>query len=72
MSLSKTISSLTNASITRLVNGTVDNLVNRTFVSLLNTTYNKNGTEGAVVQTVINLIQVILVHRNIHTSPHTE
>ena len=61
MSVSKTISSLTNASITSLVNGTVDSLLNRTFVSLLNTTYNKNGTEGAVVQTVLNLIQVALL-----------
>ena len=60
MSLSKTISSLTNASLASLVNGTVDTIVNRTFISLLNTTYNKNGTEGAVVQTVLNLIQVPL------------
>lgn len=58
MALSKTVNSLTNASINSLINGTVDSILNKTFLSLLNTTYNKNGTEGAVVQTILNLIKV--------------
>ena len=60
MALVKTINSVTNASIDGLVNGTVDTILNKTFSSLFNTTYNKNGTEGAVVETIINLIKVLI------------
>ena len=58
MALIKGLNSLTNASIDGLVNGTVDSILNKTFSSLFNTTYNKNGTEGAVVETILNLIKV--------------
>ena len=58
MALIKTVNSLTNTSINGLVNGTVDSILNKTFSSLFNTTYNKNGTEGAVVETILNLIKV--------------
>jgi len=51
------LNSLTNASIDGLVNGTVDTALNYTWSSIFNSTYNKNGTEGAVVETVINLIK---------------
>ena len=59
MALFAGVNSLTNASIDGLANGTVDNILNRTFSSLFNTTYNKNGTEGAVVQTILNLVKVM-------------
>ena len=48
----------TNSSVDSLVNGTIDTGLNLTFSSLFNRTYDKNGTEGAVVETVINLVKV--------------
>ena len=48
----------TNASVDSLVNGTIDTGLNLTFNSLFNRTFDKNGTEGAVVETVINLVKV--------------
>ena len=56
--LNTAVTSLTNASVDSLVNGTIDTVLNNTFSSLFNTTYNKNGTSGAVVETVYNLLQV--------------
>jgi len=51
------INTFTNASIDSLVNGTIDTGLNYTFSSIFNTTFNKNGTEGAVVETVFNLLK---------------
>ena len=63
MSLLDTVGSVastfTNSSIDSLANGTVDYILNNTFSSLFNRTYNRNGTEGAVVETIINLIKVL-------------
>ena len=71
MALIKGLNSLTNASIDGLVNGTVDSILNKTFSSLFNTTYNKNGTEGAIVETILNLIKVGFWFINSgHVSPH--
>ena len=56
--LGSVINTFTNASVDSLVNGTIDTGLNYTFNSLFNTTYNKNGTEGAIVETVINLVKV--------------
>ena len=51
----------TNASVDSLVNGTIDTGLNLTFNSLFNRTFDKNGTEGAVVETVINLVKVTVI-----------
>ena len=51
--LNSVINTFTNASIDSLVNGTIDTGLNYTFNSVFNTTYNKNGTEGAIVETII-------------------
>ena len=56
--LGSVINTFTNASVDSLVNGTIDTGLNYTFNSIFNTTYNKNGTEGAIVETVINLVKV--------------
>ena len=56
--LNSVINTFTNASIDSLVNGTIDTGLNYTFNSVFNTTYNKNGTEGAIVETVFNLVKV--------------
>ena len=56
--LSTGLNLFTNASVDSLVNGTIDTGLNLTFSSLFNKTYDKNGTEGAVVETVINLVRV--------------
>ena len=56
--LSTGLNLFTNASVDSLVNGTIDTGLNYTFNSLFNSTYDKNGTEGAIVETVINLVQV--------------
>ena len=56
--LNTAVNSFTNASVDSLVNGTIDSVLNNTFSSLFNTTYNKNGTTGAVVDTVYNLLKV--------------
>ena len=56
--LSTGLNLFTNASVDSLVNGTIDTGLNLTFNTLLNRTYDKNGTEGAVVETVINLVKV--------------
>ena len=47
-----------------LYSGTIDTVLNNTLSSLFNTTYNKNGTTGAVVETVYNLLQVTTRHLN--------
>ena len=62
--LNTAVNSLTNASVDSLVNGTIDTVLNNTFSSLFNTTYNKNGTTGAVVDTIYNLLQVSQGHTN--------
>ena len=59
--LSTGLNLFTNASVDSLVNGTIDTGLNLTFSSLFNRTYDKNGTEGAVVETVINLVRVSLL-----------
>ena len=59
--LSTGLNLFTNASVDSLVNGTIDTGLNLTFRSLFNRTYDKNGTEGAVVETVINLVRVSLL-----------
>ena len=59
--LSTGLNLFTNASVDSLVNGTIDTGLNLTFSSLFNKTYDKNGTEGAVVETVINLVRVSLL-----------
>ena len=61
--LSTGLNLFTNASVDSLVNGTIDNGLNYTFNSLFNSTYDKNGTEGAIVETVINLVQVGVLSR---------
>ena len=43
------------------MNGTIDAGLNYTFSSIFNSTYNKNGTEGAIVETVFNLLKVIFL-----------
>ena len=59
--LSTGLNLFTNASVDSLVNGTIDTGLNLTFSSLFNRTYDKNGTEGVVVETVINLVRVSLL-----------
>ena len=61
--LSTGLNLFTNASVDSLVNGTIDTGLNYTFNSLFNSTYDKNGTEGAIVETVINLVQVGVLSR---------
>ena len=52
------MNTFTNTSVDSLVNGTIDTGLNYTFSSVFNSTYNKNGTEGAIVDTVVNLVKV--------------
>ena len=66
--LSTGLNLFTNASVDSLVNGTIDTGLNLTFSSLFNRTYDKNGTEGAVVETVINLVRVSLLRMVITVS----